>query len=410
MAVTLPIALFLIDYLTDRKRDKTAIIDKIPFFILSIVFGIIALFGQYSTGAIRNEGVFNLFNKVAIASYSAIFYLNKILMPIRLSCLYPRTESHLTFGFLILPLVYIILIITLSFFGTNRKRIIFGNAFFLINILPVLQLTPIGETIVADRYVYIPSIGIFYLMGEGFVWLYTKRTKYMRLMKIFLSAILICIISILTLLTWKRCRVWKDSLTLWNDVLDKYPNAIMAYHNRGVTFLERKEYTKAISDFNHVINFVSDYDRRTIYLYLATLYRAVGRNERAVASYKKAKEIDIKLVQHYYEIGNKYKDIGKYKEAIALYKKALGLDSNNLLICGELADTYIVMGNYKESITLYKKTLEIAPNLGVAHNNLAVAYYFEKQYDLAVKHCDKALNLGYKVTPKLLELLKPYRK
>jgi tetratricopeptide (TPR) repeat protein len=101
---------------------------------------------------------------------------------------------------------------------------------------------------------------------------------------------------------------------------------------------------------------------------------------------------------------------GRTKEAIVLYKQALELNPENFVLCIELGNAYMTIGKFQEAIPLFKKVLEHNPNLAVAHNNLAVAHYFTGQYDLAIKHCDKAVELGYKVEPRFLDWLKPYRK
>ncbi len=297
MAVTFPIILLLIDYLLDKRRNRIALIDKVPFFAVSFIFSILAVFGQSSAGAIRGAIGLNFFDKIKIAGYSVFFYLNKIFMPVKLACLYPRIGNQVTVGFLVLPLTFIFLVIAIFLFGSRSKKIIFGGAFFLITLIPNLQFIPVSETIVADRYVYLPLLGILFLIGEGFAWLYAARTKYSHFIRLSISIILICILSTLCLLSWRRCKIWGDNLTLWNDVLGNYPNAIMAYNNRGITFWAKGEYSKAISDFNYVINFVSDSDRELVYLYLASLYRAVGKNKEAMASYEKAREIKSKFIR-----------------------------------------------------------------------------------------------------------------
>jgi hypothetical protein len=410
MAIILPIILLNIDYFICRKWDKNKLVDKIPFFVLSFIFGILGVIAQSSSGAIRTEDLANLFNRFVTANYSIMFYLNKIFIPIKLSCCYPRLVNHLSWGLIALPGFYIIFCIIIFLFSQHKKKIIFGNVFFLICILPILQFAPIGETIVADRYMYLPVVGIFYLVAEGLVWLCQAKWRYKRIMKIIVLVFLICLTVTLSLLTQKRCKVWQDSLTLWNDVLSKYPNAIMAYNNRGMAFNSKKEYNKAILDFNHVISFVSDSDGRPIYLYLVNLYRAIGKDEKAEQLLDKVREIDAKLARQYYERGNQCKAAGKNNEAIALYGKGLELYPNNLALCNELGATYIYVGRFKEAETLFKKTLEIRPDFALIHNNLALVYFYEKNYALAIKHADRAIELGYVVVPQFLELLKPYRR
>ena len=409
MAIILPIILLNMDFFVGRNRNKTALIDKIPFFILSFVFGTVAVIGQHVSGAIRGEDLANLFDKIATVNYSIMFYLNKIFVPVKLVCLYPRTDANFSLGLLIIPSAYIILCVIMFLFGKYKRAVIFSNVFFLISVLPVLQFVPIGETIVADRYMYLPVIGIFYFVAVLLVGLCQDMVKYKQVVKISVLTFLICVTGALVLLTRERCGVWKDSFTLWNDVLDKYPNAVMAYNNRAIAFSSNKEYDKAISDFNHVLNFVSGSDRRTVYLYLIGLYRATGKNKEALESYNKIREIDKELFRQYYEISNRYKEAGKYNETIALYRKMLELDPDNLALCNDLGITYIYIGKFKEAAALFNKALVANPDSALLHNNLALVYYYEKKYALAISHCDKAVELGYVVAPQFLEQLKPYR-
>ena len=99
-----------------------------------------------------------------------------------------------------------------------------------------------------------------------------------------------------------------------------------------------------------------------------------------------------------------------YKLADEQHTVSLELDPNNLALSNELGITYIYVGRFKEAIALFKKALEIKPDFALIHNNLALAYYYEKKYALAIRHCDKAIGLGYVVATQFLEMLKPYRK
>jgi len=408
MAVTLPLVFFVLDYSLDRKADKSIFIEKVPHFILSLVFGIIAVFGVYISGAIRQQGSCSLLNKLMVASHGIVFYLEKIFLPVRLSALYSYSAIKNTTLYLY-PLVLMAILLAGFIFFRTRKKFILGAALFLITILPALQFVPNGEIVVADRYIYLSSIGIFYILAEGFIWLSARRTKLYCLKQTLFLIIIAGTICFLGALTWKRCAVWKDSLTLWNDVLEKYPNAIMAYNNRAVTFFERKEYEKSISDFKHVIGFVSDGDKITIYRYLSYIYRLIGNNEEANLFYNREKEARRKLIQQYYQAGNKCLEAVKSREAIKLYQGALALDPGNLILSDALAKAYLIAGRYNEAEVLYKRELDLNPQIVAAYNNLALVYYYKKQYDLAVRYCNKAIEFGYKVEPRLLYLLKSYR-
>lgn len=163
MAITLPLVLLLIDYLLHRRHDKYMFIDKAPFFLLSLIFGIIAIYSQNSSEPSMQRGLYYLLTKFIILSYCIIFYLNKIFMPIRLSCLYPYYGLENILLPLFYPTMFIILLVAVIISCKYTKKFIFGSAFFLIIILPVLQFMPLGETIVADRYKYIINWDILHL-------------------------------------------------------------------------------------------------------------------------------------------------------------------------------------------------------------------------------------------------------
>ena len=172
MAITMPLLLLLTDYLSGRPRERGVATDKIPFFSLALCVGLVGFFGQVP--AMRTGHVLSFFEKCLCPSYACLFYLGKILWPTKLSCYYPFT------GIKDLP-VYLfslggwlaLLVLTLRS-ATRTRKVVFGVFFFLITLLPVLQFVQMGLAIVADRYVYLASLGIFYLIAEGIVWAYGK--------------------------------------------------------------------------------------------------------------------------------------------------------------------------------------------------------------------------------------------
>lgn len=510
MAVTFPLLLFLFDYFLCRKPDKTMFLEKIPFFILSLLFGVTAILSQYSGGGIRQEGSLQLANKFMNAAYGIIFYLHKIFLPTKLACLYPFPDTPTKLLSMIF-FVSLILFILVFLRKTHSRKAFFCCGFFLITILPVLQLIPLGSTLVADRYSYIPSLGIYYLIAEVFVWLYSQKNKYAFFARVFLVIVLMAAIGVLSMLTWKRCKVWKDGIVLWSDVLRNYPSFVTALNNRGCLFRELNEHEKAVFDFKRALSINSDYkNSRYIYLNLGNLYRDMGRRQEAIdilqdalkmspddaeiffnlgeiysdinkqearryykkaikldsshvkacynlgilnndlgdkedaismfkktteidpfflpayvklaylynivgnkegleVLYKKAVENELELFQAYYYIGDLYERMDKYRDAESLYKKALKINPRFTQAYIKLGGLYCVTGKIKESILSFNKALELNPNLAVAYNGLAVSYYYDKRYGLAIKYCDKAVELGYQVEPKLLNWLKAYR-
>ena len=171
MAVTLPLLLLLIDYYLKREPNKQLLLDKIPYFCLTAISCIIVFFGVILFGGIRQEAHFSLFSIFAVASYGIVFYLGKLFLPIKLSCLYPyyNFEYNPTYLYSIIAVILLTLIVALSVKYT--RKLLFGAFFFLIALLPILQFIPNSSIIVADRYTYIPSIGIFFIIAIFIYWL-----------------------------------------------------------------------------------------------------------------------------------------------------------------------------------------------------------------------------------------------
>jgi hypothetical protein len=257
MAITFPLVLFLIDYLFKRKFDKGSFFEKIPFFALSLIFIFIGSITFYARQALPVLSLTAILRQSVTAAYALMFYLHKILLPVKLSCLYPcpKIEEVLSFRFLFFPLITVVLAALVVYSRKYTRKIIFGSLFFLCTIFLVLQISPFANSVTADRYTYLASVGLFYLFGEGVRWLYSRIEKK----RLFLYVIFAGLILVLSFLSWQRCGVWKDSFTLWNDALSKYSNLPVAYYNRGNAYSEQKNYTKAIEDYDRAIELAPDF-------------------------------------------------------------------------------------------------------------------------------------------------------
>ena len=224
------------------------------------------------------------------------------------------------------------------------------------------------------------------------------------------------------------------------------PNNASAHHNLAFAYQSLGNVEKAIASYEKALLIKADDTKFTSLVLnnLGTLYNSIGDTEKAINLCRKSIEANSYFVTPYYNLGiiyyNKerieesidmfqktialnpghfsarnnlgllYVDMGRLNEGIALFQKAV--DINPYYIRGyiNLGNTYRKMGNINKAIESYKKVVTIKDDYGVAHNTLAELYYEVKQYNLAIKHCDKAIELDYKVQPDFLKLLKPYRK
>src|SRR5205085_7551897 len=157
-------------------------------------------------------------------------------------------------------LILFIALLGLIIYSFKRsKKLFFGLGFFSITVFLVLQLLPVGGAIMADRYSYIPSIGIFYLAGEGFYWLWNRRsTSGYRTPAIILLAISTIFYSIQT---HARCDIWKNGMALWQNVISQYQTIPQAYINRGVIYAKENKDEEAIADYTKAIKIEPKFDK-----------------------------------------------------------------------------------------------------------------------------------------------------
>ena len=250
MAVSLPVVLLLTDYFKERKINLKTWIEKIPFFLPAILFGIVAIFAQQSSQGIQDISTYSFPQRVAFASYGLITYLWKSLLPVYQSAFYPypvKSGEPLGLPFFIYPILLLGLFAFAIYSLRFTKKLFFGIGFFAITVFLVLQLFPVGDAVMADRYSYLSSIGIFYLAGEGFNWIWHNKGKTLAF------ALLVPIVLFFSVLTYVRNTVWENEITLWTDVIKKFPEALIAYNNRGGAYLMEKKFDEALADLNKVI-------------------------------------------------------------------------------------------------------------------------------------------------------------
>jgi len=401
MALTLPFILLLIDYLLEKKFDKKILKEKIPFFTLAVIFVVITIFAQYHTKTPNQETSLIFFHNLLIASHGLTFYLVKTFLPTNLSALYPYPKNILRLLPLTIIFLPIFLLIFIYLIRTNtigHKKIIFGLLFFLINILPFSELIPVvGAAIAADRYTYIPSIGLFYLISEVLWWFYKNKLKDTKILQRVLLVIFTGIIIILSSLTYQRCKVWKDSITLWNDVLKKYPYNPTAHNNRGRAYSSLGEYDKAIADYNQALSTqVSSDDLRYALIYFNRGIAYFNKNEydSALADYNQVLKLKPDFAAAYEERGLTYFSKKEYDKALADYNKSLEIDPGYAQAYNDRGIFYFTRGDCNKALLDYNQAIKFNPNFAEAYMNRGDIFNLIGEYYRAIFDYTQAIKIN----------------
>jgi len=388
MAASLPIVFLLTDYFTGRKFSGKTLLEKTPFFILAVGLGIVAVFAQQSSDSIANIEVYPFWQRIIFASYGFMMYLFHLLLPVQLNAIYPYPENAGN-GLPVQYYLCLVLLVALAIFVfntlRNSKKIIFGVGFFAITVFLVLQLLPVGDAVMADRYSYIPSIGIFYLAGEGCYLLWNTRRRNAA---IFLTGAFTLFFSIQT---YARCGAWKDGLSLWDDVISKDATVEVAYNNRGGTLQSMNRFDEALRDYNKAIELRPLY--ADAYCNRGIILADRKKNDEALADYNKAIELNPKMITAYNNRGLLYLEMKKNSEARADFEKALQLKPG-------YAEAYYNRGllamdenKNEEAFSDYSKAIQLQPAYVEAYINRGVLMHTGKKYDEALIDYNKALQL-----------------
>ena len=428
----LPVLLFLYHY-TFKKKLKV-IKHFSPILSITVIY-ILLRFTVLKAILFHTLSTATLFQRIPGFFAAITNYIKLLFLPFSLHMEYGYRQFSFTNSMVILGIVILISSITYALRKRNTNNLIFFSiSWFFITLLPQSDLYPINAYM-AEHWLYLPSIGFFLILANGLNSLY--RRKESRILTICLIAGLLTFYSYLTI---RQNSYWREPLAFYKRTSKYVPDSPRIYTNLGNTYRDigKNEeaiilYKKAIAinpnlaeTYYNLASIYCDIDKKeAIVLYkkaiainpdlaeayynLGSIYHNIDKKE-AIVLYKKAIAINPDLADAYNNLGNIYRDIDKKKEAIVLYKKAIAINPDFAEAYNNLGSTYCDIGKKEEAIVLYKKAIAINTNLEIVYYNLAVIYYNEKQYNLAIKHCNRAVELGYKVPSEFLKLLEPYRK
>jgi tetratricopeptide (TPR) repeat protein len=256
VAVSLAPTLVAVDLLSGRKlSERRVLAEKAPFFALALLFGAVAVYAERVPGGIANSAgsrLFSLGERLLLACSGFAHYLLKLAAPVGLSAFYPypdKVGGALPAHYWLYPLAPLAVGLLIVLLARRWPVVAFGLAFFGLNVALVLQVLPYANFVMADRYVYVPSIGIFLAVAALLVRLAEQGPGVRRAL---LFAGVACA-TLFAALTFSRCRVWHDSLSLWNDVLARYPTVWEAWDNRGSARAEQGDLAGAIADHSRAI-------------------------------------------------------------------------------------------------------------------------------------------------------------
>lgn len=378
MVITLPAILLLVDW--RNRRAWTAMIkDKLPYVGLSILFGIIAIFGK--TAVVASS---TLSQKILMACKSTVFYLQAIAWPSKLSLLYPYV-GEITFASpdFYVPVLVVAAMVLIAVFASIRWRdVTLAIVFYLLTLVPTfINFAKGGELDIyfaSDRYAYIPSIGMFYL----FCFLLAALLHAKRHWERAVQAVGAAIVVVLGVAAYRQSLVWRDTESLFANVLAYYPDSShVAHNNLGNMHRLRGEIDKSIEEYKQAI---SIRPHAKTYSNLGAAYRKQGRMQEALAAYREALKVDPKSALAHIGLGIIYVEQGNAAQAEAEYKEGLRYDPTEEIGWTNLGVLYTNQNRFNEAVDAYRRALAVNPYFADAQYNLGVALSKKGDIDGAI--------------------------
>ncbi len=391
-AVTFPIVLILLDYLLLEKLDWKNLLLKLPMIALSIIFGLITLNIQ-SDLAVGELDRFSFLEKFSLASYGLVHYLQQFLLPLKCAVFHPYPSAGKLSFFMQLAPVWVLGIVGMVVFLVRKNKwVVFSLLFFVVNLALTLQFIQVGASVVSNRYTYLPYHGLIllllYLTSKFF---FTKESKFYNSRKVILGALCLWLL-LLSFKTFKQVKTWKNSETLWSNVLDVFPGSAYAYKGRGDYYKDENQLDKAIKDFQLAAK-VYDKDHELLSV-IGNIKRQQGKYNEALVDLNKSISLSPTSADAYNNRANVYMNLNKLDLAYSDYLKCLKIDDKHEESLINIGTYYFNKSNHVKAIESFTKAFSTYPTRTEILINRAAAYYYSKNYPAAITDIDKYLSVN----------------
>jgi len=379
-AICFPLVLPLLDYLLKQKTDlKSIVVNKIPFIIVAVILGVATIYTRTEDKFINQSHAYAIHERIGYAGYAILQYIYKFFIPINLSVIYPYPQDK------VVSIIAGYIVIVLLAFGlyklykSSSKIIFFGISFFIINLLLVLQFIPFGEVLTADRYMYLPIIGICMAL-LSIIPLKEKQLKITG----------IALVLVFGSLTFIRASVWKNSISLYSDIIKKYPHSFVALNSLGAEYMLNKNYDMSLRYLNAAINENTEYYKG--YYNRGLLYAQTDRIKNAIRDFDKAIALK-QYLKAYVARANAYYLLKDFSKAINDAESALKQDPNNPKANYVLANCYDDLNQLDKSLTYYNKVIASNTENPLYFMRRAIVYGKMQQYQKCLQDLDACTNI-----------------
>jgi tetratricopeptide (TPR) repeat protein len=404
MLVTLPFVMLLLDYwplgrvkFSSTFRPKPAdqnssvfslVSEKLPFFMLTAASCVVTYYAQQNGGAVMPFDIMPLGLRISNAVISYIAYMGKMFWPVRLAVIYPYPDAYAVWkvaaAVALLLGIFILVIMQIR----RRPYLAVGWFWYFGTLVPVIGLLQVGIQAFADRYTYVPLVGLFIMIAWGIA----EIVDRWRLKPALVAPV--AIILTLVLITASRSQVyhWANDITLYSHALKITEKNFKAHNNLAAALSERGRHEEALFHMTTAVE-LSSHNPSSINN-LGYIQMQQGRYEEAIINFRRALDLNPNYLKAHQNLAMALIQTDKIDEAVNHYRILLDIAPDSKDVLNDLANAMVKQRRITEALSYYSKALDLDPNDAEIHNNFGVAWIHMGRFEKAVDHFRRALQLN----------------
>ena len=404
IGIVLPFLIIIYDRVigrTDSRKSSARFASYIPYFVLSVfyfVFWYLILHGSNAEDkkySVLNFWGGNIYSNFLMQLVVIKKYIKLLLIPAGMSGWYeiPAPGSILNADIFISTGILTLLVLACIF--KLRKESLFSVLWLFVTFLPISNLIPIPGSMMAERWLYIPSVGFSFFLAliiKGLESIVRQNNNYRR----FVSALLVIFFVLYSLLSYARNLDYDSEVTFFKNIYDKSPSSQLARSNLGLAYLRENHPDDSIKILEPL---AKEGKSPFLYLILNNLggaYEKKGNFKRAEKFYKAAAKLGNNYADANINLGSLYMNLGRTKEAKDKFNEVIKMNPINPHAHYNLGLLCFMEGRDDEAIKEYEESIKMRPDLADVHSNLGLVYYRKGFMDLARMECEKAIKLDPK--------------
>jgi len=332
--------------------------EKMPFFILSAVIAVMTIYSPAQYDPLNPPDLIpvSFVSRLANAPVAFVTYLGKTLCPYNMAVFYPFPD-HIPVWKVIGASLLIILITAATVIMAKRRPYLFaGWLWFAVTIAPVIGIIQISKSApyaMADRYHYLPSIGLAMMMAWGIPALMKREDIGIKIL--FPAGIIF--LAVLSFLSWKQCGYWKNHIELFSHTLKVTKNNALAHNSIGQALYKKGNIEEALNHYNEAIRIVPTYAEARVNR--GNCFDETGRYQQAIDDFNEAIRLKPHFAMPYYNRGNAYRKLGQYQQAISDYTEAIRLNPDYTEAYRNRAGVHLEHGNAQQGCSDARKACEL---------------------------------------------------